>query len=72
MRYGERTARGTVRGYEYWAVVLGERRRLRNSKRVMDIRDMMGDIVASSGVSARSVPDKNNKNNKRKERLVGR
>ena len=58
MRYGERTARGIVEEYNAcWAFVLGERRKQRNTKRIMVSRDMVRDI-ASSRASAASVPKK--------------
>ena len=66
LRYGERTARGNVGGYKYcWALVLGKRREMRNSKRSMVSRDVVRGI-APSRVSARSAPDR------RKERSVTR
>jgi hypothetical protein len=68
LRYGERTARGTVGGFKNWALVmLGERRKERNSKRIMVSRDMVRDI-ASSRASATPAPDR--KDNKRKGWLL--
>jgi hypothetical protein len=69
LRYGERTARGNDGVNESsWALVLGERRKERNSTRIMGSRDMVRDIAAPSRASATSAPDR--KNNKRKELLL--
>lgn len=72
MRYGERTARGNVgKNENCWALVVGERGKVRNSKRIMVSRasGMVRDI-ASSRVSATSAPDRGNNNLKRKEWLL--
>ena len=69
LRYGERTARGIVwENQVSWALMLGERRKERNSKRIVVSRDMVRDIASSRG-STPSAPDK--KNNKRNGYSLG-